>query len=84
VSTLHGPPGTPPDGNQSNNTKLEKVQLEDTKKDAKKPSISDQDLSRKKSLRKHHYEDAVRIACGAWGETGQKKKTVTWDKEVPA
>jgi len=40
---------------------------------------------RKGSLRKHHYEDAVRIACGAWGESATvKKKTVTFEKKVVA
>ncbi|EPS44107.1 hypothetical protein H072_1919 [Dactylellina haptotyla CBS 200.50] len=56
-------------------------------------------VARKKSIRSHNYEDAVRIACGAWCESGgqqkqqqqpgrtpqpHKKKTVSWDKQVPA
>jgi len=50
----------------------------------KEPDTAEAEIRRKGSLRTHHYEDAMRIACGAWGETGQKRKTVTWEKRVPA
>jgi len=72
------PPTTPP-------LDSKKKLVEELKLEVKIPDVPDSGVSRKRSVRTHNYEDAMRIACGAWGEAGPKKKTVSWkDNEVPA
>ncbi|EWC46319.1 hypothetical protein DRE_04490 [Drechslerella stenobrocha 248] len=86
----HSPPPTPP-FNQRNNSAGEeeeaprRVGENEEEEELKKLAHLEGELARSGSLRAHYYEDAVRIACGAWCDTeaGKKpKKRVTWDKEV--
>ncbi|KAK6348538.1 hypothetical protein TWF718_006326 [Orbilia javanica] len=58
------------------------------KRDSEK-QLPEAEVSKNKGVKNHHYEDAVRIACGAWCETSGKqqqeqqgkKKTVRWEPD---
>ncbi|KAK6519449.1 hypothetical protein TWF281_003283 [Arthrobotrys megalospora] len=82
-STPASPPITPPidQFTKPNSTT-------DSKTGSEKQQHPEPGVARNKSVKNHHYEDAVRIACGAWCETsGQqqqqqgKKKMVRWDPD---
>ncbi len=61
------------------------LRMSPTEEMGEKTDDPEDEKPKKGSLRKDHYEDAVRIACGAWGESAvAKKKTVTWEKKVTA
>ncbi|KAK6334011.1 hypothetical protein TWF696_002521 [Orbilia brochopaga] len=88
------PPATPPaDGEKKDAAaktvappeEQEEEEVED-EKEVQEQNNSEVEIARKRSVRTHRYEDAVRIACGAWAETApkQKKKSVTWDEDLPA
>jgi len=81
------PPLTPPETATSSliGSPVEKAS-DHTERGSGSETNGSKDLgkSRKGSVVDHHYEDAVRIACGAWADTGAKKKAVTWGKKVPA
>ncbi|KAK6544094.1 hypothetical protein TWF694_000805 [Orbilia ellipsospora] len=92
TSAPNSPPITPPLENS-----IPKKSLDDSLskrgEEVERPKSVETTVGRKKSIRTHNYEDAVRIACGAWCESSQqkerpqpppKKKTVSWDSKVPA
>ncbi|KAK6358608.1 hypothetical protein TWF730_007933 [Orbilia blumenaviensis] len=86
ASMPESPPITPP-FNQSTNSSSTTNFTKDSEK--QQPEF---EVARNKIVKNHHYEDAVRIACGAWCETSGKqqdhqdqsqgkKKTVRWDPD---
>ncbi|KAJ6263375.1 hypothetical protein Dda_1938 [Drechslerella dactyloides] len=80
------PPATPPADGENKDATAELAPQPEEEKDAndQEANATEAEETRKKIVRSHRYEDAVRIACGAWGETKPKKKSVSWDKELPA
>ncbi|KAF3177115.1 hypothetical protein TWF225_008512 [Orbilia oligospora] len=91
---LASPPTTPP-FNQS--AKPGSPPINSGTNSQKQHHDHESEVARNKSVKNHHYEDAVRIACGAWCETSGKqqqpqeqqqqqqqqgkKKMVRWDAD---
>jgi len=82
----HSPPTTPLSDSLSasiispSESELGEVDTQEISVDDESDQTSQ--LSKKGSLRSHHYDDAIRIACNAWGEPTTRKKSVTWEKQI--